>query len=123
MKDIRTPDAYFDKPESLDAKIKRLNSKLDDLVAAIEKHKSKSRTTPAEKEIIQTEEEKLDRLLYKRISDYHAKKVVEAFVFGNQADATGAIGKALDFKCRYRIEPTLINTGSEIEKQVFRQST
>ena len=120
MKDIRTPDSYFDKPESLDAKIKRLNGKLDDLVAAIEKHKNKSRVTPAEKRIIETEEEKADRLLYKKISNHYAKKVVEAFIFGNQADATNAIGNALDFKCTYRIEPTLINTASEIENQVFR---
>lgn len=120
MKDIRTPDTYFDKPESFDAKIKRLNSKLDDIVIAIEKHKSKPRTTSAEKAIIETEEEKLDRLLYKRISNYHAKKVVEAFICGSQADAFNAIGKALDFKCRYRIEPTLISTGFEIEEQVFR---
>ena len=120
MKDIRTPDTYFATPETVDAKIKRLHSKLDDLVAAIEKHKSKRKTTPAEKQVIEDEEEKLDRILYKQISNYHAKKVVEAFAFGSPRDASIAIAKALNFKCRYRVEPALMAAGSEIEQQVFR---
>ena len=120
MKDIRTPDTYFFNKEAVDAKIKSLHSRLDALVADIQRHKNKTRTTPAEEKIIESEEEKADKILYKRISDYYAKKIVEAFIFGSQADATNAIGKALDFKCTYRIEPTLIATGSDIEEQVFR---
>lgn len=120
MKDIRTPDTYYATPETVDAKIKQIHSKLDDLVDSIEIHRNKTRITPAEKRILETEKEKADKLLYKRISDYHATKVVEAFAFGGPRDASIAIAKALNFKCRYRVEPALMAAGSEIEQQVFR---
>lgn len=69
--------------------------------------------------IVDNEIEKAEKQRYRKVSMQNAAKVVEAFLSGTKEDAIAAIEQALDYKLFCRVEPHLVETGDDIEHQVF----
>ena len=125
-RDIRTPETYYENKNAPNpASLKKLKTKLEDLVTSLDALKGKinqSKATPAYKEILDNEIDKAERRRYKQISKENASQVIEALIYGTSEDAVDAITNALEYKIFYRTEPYLAKAGEEIENQVFGKS-
>ena len=118
MKDVRTPTTYFQRRNSTPA-LTKLKRRLDELLTDLYALKKSTDTTLATKKIVDMEIEKAEWERYKRASRDNATKVVEALTHGTREDAVDAIWEALDYKVFCRAEPHLVETGEEIEEQLF----
>lgn len=119
MKDVRTPNTYFQKVGAAPESVQKLKAKLDDLLVSLYALKDKRGVGPTAQLIVDNEIEKAEEQRYRKVSRQNAAKVVEAFLSGTQEDAVAAIEEALDYKVFCRIEPHLVETGDDIEHQVF----
>ena len=119
MKDIRTPDTYFQPKGASPEAMKKLKDKLEDLIGALENLRQRAHTTPATEKIIDDELTQLNRQKYRSQSRKQALRILDAFCYGYQEDVDLAIKEALDFKAHHRVQPFLENTGSVTEEQVF----
>ena len=119
MKDVRTPDTYFQHHGASPESISKLKGKLDDLLQSLYEYKERFSTTIAEEKILDEEIDKAEQRMYKKISKKNAVKVVDAAIAGTPDDITDAILEALDFKCLVRVDPYMQDEGQRIEEQLF----
>jgi len=118
-RDIRTPSTYFEDKDVAGEAMKKLESKLDDLLSNLYTLKEEGKGTPATKKIIDDEIKKAEVQRYKKVSKENALKVVEAFMYGTPVDAADAICAALDYKAFSRTEPYMVYAGEEMEDFLF----
>jgi len=119
MKDVRTPNKYFQKIGAAPESVQKLKAKLDDLLVMLYALKDKHGVAQTAQLIVDNEIERAEKEKYRQISKQNASKVVEAFLNGNTDAAVAAIDQALDYKVFCRVEPHLAQTGDDIEHQVF----
>ena len=119
MKDIRTPNTYYQTGEERKLELETLKAKLDDLLVAVQKLKGKASNTPATEKIVDNEITRLQKARYKKNSMDRAKKFVDEMVDGTPNTAVALLMDCLDYKAFVRSEPHLQNTGKRMEEQVF----
>ena len=119
MKDIRTPNTYYETPEEKDQSLEKLKSKLDDLLIAVQALKGKKGNSLATERIVDNEIDKLERVKYRKNSKDRAKKFVEEMVHGDPDTAMDYLMDCLDYKAFVRAEPYLQQTGKMMEHQIF----
>ena len=86
MKDIRTPETYYVKPDEGIQGLEKLKSKLDELLFAVQKLKGKKGNTPATEKIVDDEITRLQKARYKKESMELAGRFVDEMVYGNPAE-------------------------------------
>ena len=119
MKDIRTPNTYYETPEEKDQSLEKLKSKLDDLLIAVQALKGKKGNSPATERIVDNEIDKLEKVKYRKNSKDRAQKFVEEMVHGDPDTAMDYLMDCLDYKAFVRAEPYLQQTGKMMEHQIF----
>ena len=119
MKDIRTPNTYYETPEERNQSLERLKSKLDDLLVAVQSLKGKKTNTPATEKIVDDEIVRLQKARYQKTSKEMANKFVEELVHGDSETAMDLMMELLDYKAFVRSEPYLQQTGKRMELHVF----
>ena len=119
MKDIRTPNTYYETPEERNQSLEKLKSKLDDLLVAVQSLKGKKTNTPATEKIVDDEIVRLQKARYQKTSKEMANKFVEELVDGDSETAMDLMMELLDYKAFVRSEPYLQQTGKRMELHVF----
>ena len=122
MADPRTPKNYYvsqDEYDSHQNSLERLRTKLDDLVTALNSYKEKRGMSPAAKKIVDDEEDKAAQLRYKKRSKENAMRFLDAVLDGDEEDMVDRVKEALDYKALIRVDPYMMETGSEMQEQIF----
>ena len=119
MKDIRTPNTYYETPDERNQSLEKLKAKLDDLLVAVQSLKGKKTNTPATEKIVDDEIVRLQKARYQKTSKEMANKFVEELVHGDSETAMDLMMELLDYKAFVRSEPYLQQTGKRIELHVF----
>ena len=122
MKDIRTPNTYYETPEEKEQSLEKLKSKLDDLLIAVQALKGKKGNSLATERIVDNEIDKLEKVKYRKNSKDRAQKFVEEMVHGDPDTAMDYLMDCLDYKAFVRAEPYLQQTGKMMEHQIFRSN-
>tara|TARA_Y100000004_G_C8786746_1_gene357439 strand:+ start:256 stop:618 length:363 start_codon:yes stop_codon:yes gene_type:complete len=117
--DPRTPSTYYENRDVSRDSLIKLKGKLDDLLTALQSLKESKNSTPATKKCAEDEISKIELEQYRHFSREFAMNAVDEIVAGNHEQAVEKLKEALDHKIFWRVEPYLMNTGAEIEEQVF----
>ena len=120
MKDVRTPDTYFNDPASTQSSVSKLKGKLNELLESLYQYKERIATTVAEEAILNDEIQKAEAMRYQKVSRDNALKVADAFVSGTPDDVAEAVWEAMSFKVGFRAQPSFMQKAEEIENQVFQ---
>ena len=117
--DPRTPSTYYEDRDVSRDSLTKLKGKLDDLLTALQSLKESKHSTPATKKCAEDEISRIELEQYRHFSREFAMNAVDEIVAGNHEQAFEKLKEALDHKIFWRVEPYLMNTGEEIEEQVF----
>ena len=119
MMDPRTPSTYYEDRDISSDSLRKLKGKLNDLITTLQTLKESKTSTPATKKCAEDEINRLESEKYRHYSREFAMNAVDEIVAGNHEQAVEKLKEALDHKIFWRVEPYLMNTGAEIEEQVF----
>ena len=117
--DPRTPSTYYENRNISRDSLIKLKGKLDDLLTALQSLKESKHSTPATKKCAEDEISRIELEQYRHFSREFAMNAVDEIVAGNHEQAVEKLKEALDHKIFWRAEPYLMNTGAEIEEEVF----
>lgn len=119
MKDPRTPSVYFQKRGSEAEDTREIREELTEVLEFLIALQEDPHSSPVAKEVATKDLERLERKRYRHHSKKNAVKVMSAITDGTSEDVLEALKEALAFKILHRVEPQMMETGFEVEEQLF----
>lgn len=119
MKDPRTPTNYFEGITASPETSQALKEELNDVLEVLVELRDNPDAPAVIKELALQDLKRVEKKRYKHQSKKNVVKVMDAIADGNPDEIMEALKTALHHKIHQRLQPHMVDTGKEMEEQIF----